>query len=80
VPIWFPKLELSIKKAQLSLLKKPPRTKGYHLEALQAIVEETQGYPCFLQKWGRNTWEVTDESPIKFVVADRKTESYLKKL
>ena len=33
-------------------------------EALEAIVRETQGYPYFLQEWGKHTWEVAKDSPI----------------
>ncbi len=33
-------------------------------EALACIVEETRGYPYFLQEWGKHSWEVADASPI----------------
>lgn len=32
--------------------------------ALDAIVAETQGYPYFLQEWGKHSWDVADGSPI----------------
>lgn len=32
--------------------------------ALARIVSETQGYPYFLQEWGKHAWEVADRSPI----------------
>lgn len=32
--------------------------------ALDAIVEQTQGYPYFLQEWGKHSWDVADASPI----------------
>jgi hypothetical protein len=32
--------------------------------ATQHIVELTQGYPYFLQEWGKHTWDVASSSPI----------------
>lgn len=32
--------------------------------ALVRIVEETQGYPYFLQEWGKHAWDAADASPI----------------
>lgn len=32
--------------------------------ALDAIVAQTQGYPYFLQEWGKHGWEAADGSPI----------------
>ena len=32
--------------------------------ALQTIVEETRGYPYFLQEWGKHVWDVAERSPI----------------
>lgn len=32
--------------------------------AVAAIVMETQGYPYFLQEWGKHSWDAADRSPI----------------
>lgn len=32
--------------------------------ALDAIFAETQGYPYFLQEWGKHSWDLADVSPI----------------
>ena len=32
--------------------------------ALDRIVQETQGYPYFLQEWGKHVWDVASRSPI----------------
>ncbi|HEX8237387.1 MAG TPA: ATP-binding protein [Abditibacteriaceae bacterium] len=32
-------------------------------DALNLIVQETQGYPYFLQEWGKHAWDVADASP-----------------
>ena len=33
-------------------------------DATQRIIELTQGYPYFLQEWGKHTWDVASVSPI----------------
>ncbi|WP_133670973.1 ATP-binding protein [Burkholderia pseudomallei] len=33
-------------------------------EAVKRIVQETSGYPYFLQEWGKSAWDVADASPI----------------
>src|ERR1044072_943414 len=33
-------------------------------EALDRIVKETQGYPYFVQEWGKHSWEAAADSPI----------------
>ena len=32
--------------------------------ALNRIVDETEGYPYFIQEWGKHAWDAADESPI----------------
>ncbi len=34
-------------------------------EALEAIVARTEGYPYFLQEWGKHTWDVAAASPLQ---------------
>jgi AAA ATPase domain len=47
-------------------LCKPAAKLGVALtdEAVDAIVVQTQGYPYFLQEWGKHVWEVAQQSPI----------------
>lgn len=33
-------------------------------DALDRIVEETQGYPYFIQEWGKHAWDAAKQSPI----------------
>lgn len=44
----------------------PARAEGvdYEVEALERIVAATEGYPYFLQEWGKHTWDVATASPI----------------
>jgi hypothetical protein len=34
-------------------------------DALRSIVRKTQGYPYFLQEWGKHAWDVALDSPIE---------------
>jgi hypothetical protein len=47
-------------------IAKPARAQGVDVseDALQGIVEETHGYPYFLQEWGKHAWDIADVSPI----------------
>lgn len=33
-------------------------------DALDRIVQETEGYPYFIQEWGKHAWDAADKSPI----------------
>lgn len=47
-------------------LRKPAQDEGADFEpaALDKIVAETQGYPYFIQEWGKHTWDMAAASPI----------------
>ncbi|MGH8461201.1 MAG: AAA family ATPase [Stenotrophobium sp.] len=47
-------------------LEKPAANLGIQFEpaALNSIVVKTQGYPYFLQEWGKHVWDVAPTSPI----------------
>lgn len=47
-------------------LEAPARREGveFEPEALDRIVERTEGYPYFLQEWGLHCWNVAEESTI----------------
>ena len=46
---------------------RPAKNEGVEIEgqAVQLIIEKTQGYPYFLQEWGKHTWDTALESPIR---------------
>lgn len=58
-------------------IEKPALDEGVEIksDALERIVVETQGYPYFLQEWGKHAWDVANESPISLddVAAATKT-------
>jgi len=45
----------------------PARDEGVDFEpdAVREIVRQTQGYPYFLQEWGKHAWDVATQSPIR---------------
>jgi hypothetical protein len=45
---------------------KPAENEGVEIleDAVDLIVAKTQGYPYFLQEWGKHTWDVAPQSPI----------------
>lgn len=54
-------------------LQKPAQAEGadYEAAALDRIVTETQGYPYFIQEWGKHTWDVAKQSPITLADVER---------
>lgn len=48
-------------------ITRPAEAEGVQMteEALQRIIEETRGYPYFIQEWGKHVWDVADASPIE---------------
>ena len=36
----------------------------FDADAIAEITKQTQGYPYFLQEWGKHAWDCADESPI----------------
>ena len=41
--------------------------------AIRKIVQETRGYPYFIQEWGKHSWDVANASPIALGDADEAT-------
>ena len=39
-------------------------------QALDGILRQTQGYPYFLQEWGKHAWDVASGSPLRAVDVD----------
>ena len=62
----FPEVGSLPSEAARRAIANPARAGGVEVsdEALQRIVETTQGYPYFLQEWGKHAWNAADESPI----------------
>ena len=62
----FPEIgPLSPDEARLAIAR-PAKAEGVDIEeaALDAVISLTQGYPYFLQEWGKHLWDVAERSPI----------------
>jgi hypothetical protein len=62
----FPEIgPLSPSDAREAIVR-PARNEGVEIDegAVELIIEKTQGYPYFLQEWGKHTWDVAPVSPI----------------
>jgi len=58
-------------------ISKPARDEGvaFEKDALDWIVRETQGYPYFLQEWGKHVWETAERSPVTMQDVELASES-----
>lgn len=54
-------------------LERPALAQGVRFEeaALARIVRETQGYPYFIQEWGKRAWDAAARSPIALADVER---------
>lgn len=62
----FPEIGPLPPPAARTAIAKPARAEGVEVseDALERIVQKTQGYPYFLQEWGKHTWDTASQSPI----------------
>jgi hypothetical protein len=72
----YPQVDKLNTSAALDALRKPAQQLGvnYTDDAALAIVEKTQGYPYFLQEWGKHTWDLATNSPITLDVVKTATQ------
>jgi hypothetical protein len=64
----FPEIGALTTEAARTAIAKPAHDQGvaFDEDALKSIVQETRGYPYFLQEWGKHAWDTADASPITF--------------
>jgi hypothetical protein len=62
----FPEIGPLTRLAAEKAIRKPASAVGveYTDEAINLIFEQTKGYAYFLQEWGKNAWDVAEQSPI----------------
>ncbi len=62
----FPQVGPLEPEAARIAIAKPASDQGVHVteDGLERIVEETHGYPYFLQEWGKHAWDAAESSPI----------------
>ena len=51
---------------EIIALAKPIRARDADItsDALKMVIDETHGYPYFLQEWGKHAWDLAESSPI----------------
>lgn len=71
----YPEIGALQRAAAERALVKPAEALGvkYESEAVVHIISQTEGYPYFLQEWGKSAWETASKSPI--TVSDVHTAS-----
>lgn len=62
----FPEIGPLPEAAARTAIAKPANDQGVEVreDALKRIVQETRGYPYFLQEWGKHAWDAAAASPI----------------
>lgn len=62
----FPEIGALAPAAARIAIAKPAAQQGVEVDegALDQILEETRGYPYFLQEWGKHAWDIAAASPI----------------
>ena len=62
----FPEIGPLPPSAARQAIVAPLEAQHVHIDesALMRILSETEGYPYFLQEWGKHAWDVADTSPI----------------
>ena len=78
----FPHIGPLDKEDAFQALREPARVlnAGFADEALEEIFNQTQGYPYFLQEWGYQSWNLSQQKNIDLDTVKRATEESLKRL
>lgn len=73
----FPQIGPLSRDAARLAINKPAADQGVGVDedALDRIIQETRGYPYFLQEWGKHSWDVASSSPITRQDVERATSS-----
>ncbi len=73
----FPNVGPLTSDAARIAISKPAIDQGVEItgEALDRIVQETHGYPYFLQEWGKHAWDSADASPIELIDVDQGSQA-----
>ena len=73
----FPQIGPLSPEAARIAIGKPALDQGVSVndDALQRIVQETRGYPYFLQEWGKHAWDAAEASPITLRDVEQASQS-----
>ena len=78
----FPQIGPLEKKDAFTALQTPVKALGvcFMKEALEGIMSKTQGYPYFLQEWGYQCWNLSEDDRIGLGVIEKATKESIKRL
>ncbi len=78
----YPPVGALDKESAIAAIKQPITEEEEQItdKALERIVEQTKGYPFFLQEWGFQVWNIADQSPIHEANIDQATPAALRRL
>ena len=64
------------RQSSFQAIEAPIREEGEAIdaEALQRIFDATQGYPYYLQEWGKQVWDIAEVSPMSVEDVEQATE------
>lgn len=73
----FPEIRPLTREQSAAALVKPAEAEGVVIEpdALEHMIDAAQGYPYFLQEWGKHAWDAADDSPITLEDVRRGSET-----
>jgi predicted transcriptional regulator len=62
----FPEIGALPPPAARTAIAKPAEAEGVEVneDALERMIQQTHGYPYFLQEWGKHAWDTASKSPI----------------
>ncbi len=62
----FPEIGALPPPAARTAIAKPAQAEGVEVneDALERMIQQTHGYPYFLQEWGKHAWDTASKSPI----------------
>lgn len=57
-------------------IERPAQAEGviFTAEAVAEITRKTQGYPYFLQEWGKHVWDAAEHSPVEKAAVERSSQ------
>lgn len=78
----FPKIDALNKEEARHALLSPLNENNVEItpDAFEQIFNYTRGYPYFLQEWGYQIWNQTEDPPISFAVVEKASETVIKRL
>ncbi len=78
----FPKIGPLETNDMIAAIRGPAQSQGVEItdDALNEIMQQTQGYPYFLQEWGYQAWNIAEKSPINISDIHKATKESIERL